>query len=177
MRLPRSSGAWFFGVVVAVVAACVPAAIADAPDAVRQQLVDASAAPNPQLSPVPLYPAHYPPRLRRSNASLSLDGSDFTVTLDRGSKRGSRVGYVLFGRSSFDSLNDDLRVVRKRGFKPQAVKVGKRPVWYLCGHICGYVWHEQGLTYSVSGTYYLERTQSRLLSDMRALIKKLKRVA
>lgn len=47
-----------------------------------------------------------------------------------------------------------MRTVKARGSRPVRTRIGSRSVYHMCGHVCGYEWHQDGLTYSVFGIYY-----------------------
>jgi hypothetical protein len=108
-----------------------------------------------ELSPAMLFPTRLPSRPNNANASLDTS-SYLTVLWDRGSlSNGYKIGYTSLARADRSELERDFATARRDGYKPRRVKVGKRYVWRLCGHICGYAWLEQGRTYEVLGIYYI----------------------
>lgn len=134
---------------LAVVSAMVPSSAAIAADTadVRSSLRGLG------LVPAPLFPTTVPPRLRASDAQLR--GTErFTVTWDRGTEDGLPIGFVSFGRGKASQLRSDLATARARGSHPRRVRIGSRRVWRLCGHLCGFEWHEQSYTYFSLGIYY-----------------------
>jgi hypothetical protein len=55
------------------------------------------------------------------------------------------------------------------------VRVGSRQRWFLCGHVCGYAWVQDGRTSGVFGIYYYtERSDAAVERDERLLISRLR---
>jgi hypothetical protein len=97
------------------------------------------------------------------------------VTYDRGERASGRpIGCVSFGRTRRGQLTEDLTLSRLRSYKPKRVIVGRVRAWYVCGHICGYDFRAQRLTYQAFGVYYARPGRER--KDLRAIIRRLKRL-
>lgn len=128
------------------------------------------------LSPAMLYPSQLPSRLLDADAELSTDGN-LVVSWDRGAVSDTddnRVGYMSLTRAPRSQLAEDLRIVRRRGYRPRRVRVAGRRVWRLCGHVCGYAWIQSGRYYGVFGIYYVGDEDGQTLDrDQRSIIRRL----
>ncbi len=120
-----------------------------------------------------LYPTVVPSRLADAEMRLVTEPG-IAVVWDRGRTRDVRIGYVQLLRRQRGALRDDLRTARSGGYRPRRVRVGRRTVWRLCGHICGYEWIEDGRAYGVFGIYYIgDENGSTVARDQRSLIRAL----
>lgn len=141
------------------------------PAKARAELVAAN------LAPTPLFPSSLPARLRGAGAELRVTGPHFRFDWHRrlaGNKYG---GSLSLDRHTFNDLKEAFEYVRSRGGPPpRAEQVGSRRVIFLCGHICGYYWNEQGFSYSVAGQYF-DDPKGADFADMRAIIRSLQPLA
>lgn len=160
-----------FALVAGVLALMPPPAFAESNAEVRDTLRELD------LDPPMLYPNALPSRLGDADVTLSTDAG-IAVVWDRGQVSDSdnnRVGYIGLYRAHRKHLRQDLRTARSRGYPPRRVRLRGRPVWRLCGHVCGYAWDERGRYYGVYGIYYIGDEDGRTVSrDQRRIIRKMR---
>lgn len=121
-----------------------PQAVAQAPlDGMRQKLARA------ELSPSPLAPSTLPALLVGSAGSTETERSNFTMTFTW-IQSGVR-NAVTFGRADPGRLKEDLQRAEARGSTPESEDVAGRAAYYICGHLCGYAWSQDGHTYEAFG--------------------------
>ncbi len=128
------------------------------------------------LSQPIVYPSALPPGLGPDLADTSIHGDFFSVEFDYPADPSAnlpRAGYVTFSRNTYRLLSQDLNTARRRGFRPKQKTVGSRRVFYICGHICGYEWHENNYTYNAFGIGYADRSPNPVLGDLRLIIQSL----
>jgi hypothetical protein len=130
-----------------------------------------------ELSPPMLYPVSLPSRLVDTDVTLSTDNG-ISISWDRGRVSPSdnnRVGGISLTRGPRTQLAVDLRTARSRGYRPRRVGLRGRPIWRLCGHVCGYAWIEGGRYYGVYGIYDVGDGNGQTVArDQRLLIRNLR---
>ena len=136
------------------------------PDEGRAELVAAD------LQPTPLFPRELPLRLASAGTEVELIDDSFEVSWARRLAGDTYGGSISLSRQPEDALDELIENNRVRGDPSHVEQIGGRRVLYLCGHVCGFAWLEDGFTYGVFGQYFQD-PRGADERDMRAIVARL----